>query len=546
MGGGSTGYFVKTGTLNIINATLQNFTTTGQAGSGGGGGFGGAIFVNSGATVNLNNVNFYANTAVCGDGGVGTEGGNLNNLLTATSNGTNGSDGDAASDNSAYLNGGNGRNGYFGTAGGNASDGTGGSGGAGGNGSGGSPTTADTVLKAAEIAYGVVAGALNTANVAEYTAIAAQCATAGAALTSAAAVPTLPSPVAPLGVAGPAVIAIGTTFGTMAAGEGGLVAADAILAAAQTAYLTAMETTSYLSTGIKGIGGVGGNGGNGGNGSFGFGGGKGGDGGNGGDAVGESIAAGGQGGSGGSGGAGGFGGGGGRGGNGGSGGFNGTYGSGITNGSLEGPMGEGGLPGFGAGAGSNANGSSYGVGGGGGAGYGGAIFVRSGGTLNINGPAIFDNNVVRGGSSENEGSAGDQAGTDLFMMKNSVVTFNPGDGNEIVFNGTIADDSAGSIENSHYAVGSGAGLEIKSGVVVFNNTNTYTAKPRSQVVFCKLMTVAASTLIVTLILQEACLRHRALLSASWEQLAIDCNGQDQEVFQPMVVILLSTLIEEQL
>jgi len=57
----------------------------------------------------------------------------------------------------------------------------------------------------------------------------------------------------------------------------------------------------------------------------------------------------------------------------------------------------------------------------------------------------------------------------------------PGLGNSVIFNGSIADDSAASIglqggvdANSLYQVGDGAGLSIGTGLVVFNGANTYT------------------------------------------------------------------------
>ena len=77
---GNSEFFVKSGTTSISNATLTDFSVTGGAGSGGGAGLGGALFVNTGATVILNNVNFISNTATGGEGGVGSVGGSLNNL----------------------------------------------------------------------------------------------------------------------------------------------------------------------------------------------------------------------------------------------------------------------------------------------------------------------------------------------------------------------------------------------------------------------------------------------------------------------------------
>lgn len=80
-GDGQSGYFVQAGSLSISNATLANFNSTGGNGSGGGAGLGGALFINNGGTVTLNNVNFISDTAQGGAGGVGNVGGSLNNLF---------------------------------------------------------------------------------------------------------------------------------------------------------------------------------------------------------------------------------------------------------------------------------------------------------------------------------------------------------------------------------------------------------------------------------------------------------------------------------
>ncbi len=92
-GGGKGGFFVQGGTLNISNTTLTNFQSVGGNGSGGGGGLGGAVFVNTGSTLTLRNVNFVSDTAQGGNGGVGTIGGSLNNRFnsgtpTISGNGT--------------------------------------------------------------------------------------------------------------------------------------------------------------------------------------------------------------------------------------------------------------------------------------------------------------------------------------------------------------------------------------------------------------------------------------------------------------------------
>ena len=73
--------------------------------------------------------------------------------------------------------------------------------------------------------------------------------------------------------------------------------------------------------------------------------------------------------------------------------------------------------------------------------------------------------------SETGGIASAAAGTDLFMMVGSTVTFDPGSGNVQIFNGTITDDSITSITNS--AIKLGEGTNINSGLVIFNDNNTY-------------------------------------------------------------------------
>lgn len=125
------------------------------------------------------------------------------------------------------------------------------------------------------------------------------------------------------------------------------------------------------------------------------------------------------------------------------------------------------------------------AGGSGGSAMGGAIFVRSGGALTITGNATFDNNQLIEGAGQAgvagsvmDGAYGSAAGTDLFMMKGSTVTLNPGLGNTIEFNGDIADDSSASGISSFIPSGLGAGLSVTSGRVIFNGTNTYTGQTK--------------------------------------------------------------------
>jgi len=473
--GSHTGYFLQSGSLSLSNVTLQNFTTTGGSGSGGGASLGGALFINSDCTVTLTNVNFNANTAIGGNGGSGSSGGSLNNVLSATSSGASGGNGDDATAGGGYENGGNGRNGYTGAPGGNGSQGYGGNGGHGGKGGPGTGTTCDTVKTAAEITALTAKLVVDATADSDLTVSIPGLIIANVALAASGGDP-FSTPVAEAASASMDFVVDALT--TIATDSLGASTYDTAVNAAEAAYLIAVQTTSYLSDGVAGIGGSGGNGAVGGNGSFGFGGGAGGNGGAGGDAVSDSIASGGLGGNGGNGGSGGFGGGGGLSGSAGSGGANGSYNTPdvglINNGYLLGSVGNPGYPGFGGGMGSTGNGTQNGINGTGGSGYGGAIFVNTGGALTIYGNSTFSANNVQGGSSLNQGSAGSYAGSDLFMRVGSTVTLDPGAGNTIIFNGTIADDSAASIGNAAYSNGQGAGLSINSGVVAFNGSNTYT------------------------------------------------------------------------
>ncbi len=114
-GDSSSGFFVESGTLNVTNAILRDFTTTGGSGSGGAAGFGGAIFVGTGATAIVSNTTFFNDVAVGGTGGAGSlAGGTLDNILTATGSGATGSNGTEFQDNQ-YLFGDGDGNGVAGT-----------------------------------------------------------------------------------------------------------------------------------------------------------------------------------------------------------------------------------------------------------------------------------------------------------------------------------------------------------------------------------------------------------------------------------------------
>jgi autotransporter-associated beta strand protein len=427
------GFMLESGTLSVSNATLFNFRTVGGAGSGGGAGLGGAIFIAAGAAAVLDNVNFAGNTAVGGLGGTTSlTGGVLNGMLVSGGDGATGSSGTEYQDNASLFGDGQG-DGVAGTGGGNGGNSSTGFGGAGGVGGTGSDGWSENPILIAQVASAT-----------------AEVVNVGAAATAAAADP-ITAPIA-AGLAAQAVQA-GIDEGV------------------DSANLAAWNIAN--DEGELGHGGAGGNGGNGGNGAWGFGGGAGGDGGVGGSGGGGATN--GVGGSGGTGGSGGFGGGGGGGGDGGAANTGGNGGGGT------GTAGLGGAAGFGGGVGSSGTGAGVATtsGGGGGAGYGGSIFVEAGGALTITGNATFANGNVVGGSSLNGGAAGGAAGSDLFMMTGSNVVLDPGQGNVITFNGSIADDSVASIPSSN-ATGQGAGITINSGLVVFNGADTYSGQTTLQ------------------------------------------------------------------
>ncbi|MEO0062571.1 MAG: hypothetical protein RLZZ08_1131, partial [Pseudomonadota bacterium] len=345
------------------------------------------------------------------------KGGSMNGLVAAGPAGLNGSNGHVASSfNSQWVNG-EGQNGTNGYNAGNGNMAAGGNAGNGGTGSNGSSYNFSLISKA-------TSGPLRVS----------QAAGQVVAAFSSLAIP------------------LGTFFlGKLATEVTQMVSDIANLA----------SWTTDMNSGLVAFGGDGGAGGVGGAGATFFGGGAGGNGGTGGAGA-LAITDGGAGGVGGTGGVGGFGAGGGSGGAGGLGGMNGQ--------SLLGADGAGGAAGFGGGVG-----SSDGVGGGGGSAYGGAIFVRDGGTLYVSGNALFSGNTVLAGSSTNGGTAGDTAGSGLFLMTGSTAYFTPGTGHTITLLDNIADDSVLNIAGSSIATGFGANVHIGGGgTVQFFGENTYT------------------------------------------------------------------------
>lgn len=371
-------------------------------------------------------------------------GGSMNNLAApAGSTGPNASNGYSANFVSSFFNDSEGVDGTNGAPASEATTGAGRNGGNGGNGSMGLPVNFWLIYDLTAAIFSIKTASID---------VAAAAADMVEAVT--------PDPVVGAAVELPDPLKI-------AAAVQGVLKANIDLAFAITDTVLATANLTWwaaqLGQGLAGLGGAGGDGGEASGGADFFGGGAGGAGGNGGDGA-TPIADGGDGGSGGMGGAGGFGAGGGQGGAGGTAGANGN--------AAGGDPGDGGYAGFGAGDGANGNGMF----GGGGDGLGGAIFVRSGGSLRVQGNALFELNYAAGGSTTSQfGEAGYSAGTDLFMMKGSNVALEPGLGNVIRFEGSIADDSMATNDGYENAAGAGADITIQGngGLVVFNGENTY-------------------------------------------------------------------------
>ncbi|WP_442483690.1 autotransporter domain-containing protein [Aeoliella sp. SH292] len=409
-------FFIAGGTTSISNLTLENgLAQGGQGGSGSGGaggglGAGGALFVNTGANVTLDNVDMDSNEAEGGNGGNG-----------GTANGGGGGGGFSANGGSG-SNGGGGGGGLFGN-GSNGSNGGGGGGGITGNGGAASNGGAGG------------GGETNGGN-------------AGSAGGN--------------GSSGAAGGASGTSSNTSApAGDGG----DG-------------QSPLLGGGGGGGVGGFnsdigeGGDGGDGGNGGVGGGGGGGGSrgsnfgisntaggaggngglyGGGGGGGIGSSgNAAGGNGGD--------FGGGGGASlgdfsqGDGGDGGFGGG-GGGSSSSTVP-----GGTGGFGAGSG-----GADGRGGSGGNGYGGAVFVRQGGTLTIINSQLANSSVAAGaggaGSSGN-GTAGTTAGAGIYLHTG--------------VNANVQVTGTNSVTYADQISGAGGLQKTGTGTLILNANNSYT------------------------------------------------------------------------
>jgi|GEM_PF-1488814 len=446
---GIRGFFVRGGTVIINNMIFDRLSHiggtggTGARGGGGGGGFGGALFVGDGTTVTLCNPKFENASATGGNGGNGA-------ILSQGSGGGGGflgNGGTAATSSGACAGGG----GFFGDGGGTnltflSVDGGGGGGGFQSDGATGSgvSTTTDG------------GGAGGGGQVADENGGAGGSGGGGGVNNDS--------------ISGPG-------------GNGGTAGADGSVGVGGATGGTGSTNTSGSGGGGGGASDTAsGSGGDGGDGVDGSGGGGAG-------ITSNPAALDGVGGNGGD-----FGGGGGSGRNntgiiGGTGGFGGGGGGSRSTMLPGGGFGGGGgaatggaaLGGFGGGNGGNALALANPAGGGGGAGFGGAIFIQRGGTLTLEGNVDFSGSSVTGGSPGVGGSAtaGSTAGTDIFMMSGSDLTFdissdvilqNPIEGNQ-------GDESPGApvLTNTGGLTKKGPALLSLTGDNTFTGTTTVEA-----------------------------------------------------------------------
>lgn len=413
--------------VTLSNMILQNMRAKGGNGtsSGGGGmGAGGALFVNSNATVTLVNTSFANNQAVGGNGAV-SGGGPLDGRGGGGGLGGNGGDIPVGSLNT-----------FPGAGGGIGGNGNAGGGGIGGN--GGNSIQAGFFAGTAAGGGGFGGNGIGQILQTQGFAIAGASSDGSAGGLNGGGGGANTNPGAPgdgTGDGGTSTPNLGTGGGGGSGGGNG----------------------TLTNAGNGGIGGGGGASGVAGNGNGGFGGGGGrGVGGFGGGGVGDFAGVF-------SGTAGGFGGGGGGGvyvspfifASGGAGGFGAAGG---------GPFGQGG---FGGGNGSvNSNGS------GGGAAMGGSIFVVAGGTLQIQGNSSLSGSALTGGTGSGGGTNGSTFGTGIFLQGNGgTLTFNPVLGTTQTYSNQIADQTG--VGGVGPNAGSWSLTKSGAGTLVLSSDNLY-------------------------------------------------------------------------
>ena len=115
--------------------------------------------------------------------------------------------------------------------------------------------------------------------------------------------------------------------------------------------------------------------------------------------------------------------------------------------------------------------------------FGGAIFVREGGTLTIGAGSVGGGSVGGGdgnvsADTNTEGGDGQAAGTGLFLQGTGTLAFNPGTGQTATISDAIADEvgvvAGGYTPPSGYTPGSWSLNMTGSGTLILSGTNIYT------------------------------------------------------------------------
>ncbi|HEX4132144.1 MAG TPA: hypothetical protein VHZ24_19090, partial [Pirellulales bacterium] len=202
------------------------------------------------------------------------------------------------------------------------------------------------------------------------------------------------------------------------------------------------------------------------------------------------------------------------------GGAGGDFGGGGGGGYVGGAGGAGGFGGGGGGSGSLSSGGTAGFGGGngggisqagnGGSAFGGALFVRAGGTITFDDSTTFTNNTVTGGTGGGTGASNGPAdGNDLFLMRGTTTTFNIGVGQTFTFAPSIGNEDGTSSTLSGVAIdktglgtlvlngssGLSGSTVVDSGTLVVNDTLAGTMTVNSGGTLMGIGTVGGDTTI---------------------------------------------------
>jgi outer membrane autotransporter protein len=141
--------------------------------------------------------------------------------------------------------------------------------------------------------------------------------------------------------------------------------------------------------------------------------------------------------------------------------------------------GVGGTGGFAGGDGGNGGeaGTNISEGGDGGSGYGGAVFVRDGGSISVIDGGYSGNDTAAGAGGIDGGSAGTAAGDDLFLMGGGTLNYEVRDGNSAALESGVSSDGAlGLTKDGDGTLNLGGTNSFDSGITVNAGTLVGTAQ----------------------------------------------------------------------